>query len=64
MAVLKNLHSEMEGHVFYEGELLERFSIQTGVCQGFSEGPVLFIIFLASPTQVAFPSGSRVCEEM
>lgn len=64
VAVLKNLHTEMEVRISYERELSERFSIQTGVCQGSVEGPVLFIIFLAALTQVAFPAGSRFCEEM
>ena len=54
----------MEGCVSYEGELSEKFSIQMGVRQGSVEGPVLFIIFLGALTQVAFPAGSRFCEEM
>ena len=64
VAALKNLHTEMEGRVSYEGELSEKFSIQKGVHQGSVEGPVLFIIFLAALTQMAFPAGSRFCEEM
>ena len=48
VAVLKNLHTEMEGRVSYEGELSQRFSIQTGVHQVSVEGPVLFIVFLAT----------------
>ena len=64
VAALKNLHTEIEGCVSYEGELSEKFSIQMGVRQGSIEGPVLFIIFLAALTQVAFPAGSRFCEEM
>lgn len=45
-------------------ELSEKFfNIQTGVL-GLVVGPVLFIIFLATLTQVAFPAGSKFCEEM
>ena len=39
------------------------FNIRTGV-QGLVVDPVLFIIFLATLTQVAFPAGSKFCEEM
>ena len=64
VAALRNLHTGMEGRVSYAGELSEKFSIQTGVRQGSVEGPVLFILFLAALTQVAFPTGSSFCEEM
>ena len=54
----------MEGRVSYEGELLERFPMCTGVRQGSVEGPMLYILFLVDVMEVAFPANSRYRSEM
>ena len=64
LTALKKLHTNMEGHVAYGGELSSKFPIHTGVRQGLVEGPGLFILFLAAMIEVTFPEDFRFHREM
>ena len=58
LAALRNLNQGKEGYVQYMNESFGRFLIRTGVWQGSVEGHVLFMLYLAALTDVAFPHNS------
>ena len=64
LAALRNLHQDMEGYVQYMNESSGRFLIRTGVRQASVEGPVLFILYLAALTDIAFPHNSAYRREL
>ena len=61
---LRNLHQIMEGYVQYMNESSGRYLIRTGVQLGSVEGPVLFFLYLAALTDVAFLHNSAYRREL
>lgn len=63
LAALQNLHQDMESCVQYTNKISGRFPTFTAVWQGSVESSVLFILYLAALTDVAFPRDSAYRKE-